>query len=142
MSNLKPVQSKEEARKRGRAGGIKSGEVRRQKKTLKSQLLLALADDATRAAVCNGLIAKAAAGDPRAFQIMRDTIGESPTIKHNVMQTEAPLLGVDFVAGLDQEQLLQMWDTAVEGGADVLSLDAKRTLFERMLSTEGDNDND
>lgn len=32
--NLRPVQSKEEARQRGRNGGIKSGQVRRQKKTI------------------------------------------------------------------------------------------------------------
>lgn len=34
--NLKPVQSKEEARERGRAGGIKSGEVRRRKSSFKN----------------------------------------------------------------------------------------------------------
>ena len=32
IDNLKPVRSKEEARERGRNGGIKSGEVRKQKK--------------------------------------------------------------------------------------------------------------
>ena len=34
-ANLKPVQTKEEAKSRGRNGGIKSGEVRRQKKNMK-----------------------------------------------------------------------------------------------------------
>lgn len=34
VSNLKPVQSKEEARERGRTGGIKSGEAKRAKKNL------------------------------------------------------------------------------------------------------------
>lgn len=32
--NLKPIQTESEAREKGRAGGIKSGEVRRQRKTL------------------------------------------------------------------------------------------------------------
>ena len=32
--NLKPIQSTSEAREKGRAGGIKSGEVRRQRTTL------------------------------------------------------------------------------------------------------------
>ena len=36
--NLKPVQSTEEARKRGRNGGIKSGEVRRAKKNLQDTI--------------------------------------------------------------------------------------------------------
>lgn len=35
IGNLKPVQTKEEARERGRQGGIKSGEVRRERKRLK-----------------------------------------------------------------------------------------------------------
>ena len=35
VENLQPVQSKEEARERGRQGGIKSGEARRKKKAWK-----------------------------------------------------------------------------------------------------------
>lgn len=35
LNNLKPVQTKEEARERGRKGGIKSGEIRREKKTMR-----------------------------------------------------------------------------------------------------------
>jgi lipopolysaccharide biosynthesis regulator YciM len=35
---LKPVRSKEEARERGRKGGIKSGEVRRNKKLMRETL--------------------------------------------------------------------------------------------------------
>jgi len=34
IDNLKPVTSKEEARERGRSGGIKSGEARKQKKLM------------------------------------------------------------------------------------------------------------
>ena len=37
--NLKPVRSKKEARERGKKGGIKSGEVRAQRKTLRQELL-------------------------------------------------------------------------------------------------------
>ena len=36
--NLRPVQTKEEARERGRRGGIKSGQVRRQRKTIAETL--------------------------------------------------------------------------------------------------------
>jgi len=43
--NLKPVRTKEEARKRGRAGGIASGKARRKKKTIRDTLL-ALRDTA------------------------------------------------------------------------------------------------
>lgn len=36
--NLRPVQSKDEARERGRKGGIKSGETRRRQKSFKTML--------------------------------------------------------------------------------------------------------
>ena len=37
-NNLKPIRSKNEAREKGRKGGIKSGEARRQRKAIKEQL--------------------------------------------------------------------------------------------------------
>lgn len=44
VENLKPVRTKEEARERGRAGGIKSGEARRKKKTMRetAKMLMAM----------------------------------------------------------------------------------------------------
>ncbi len=38
IKNLKPIQSKSEAREKGRKGGIKSGESRRKRKAIKEQL--------------------------------------------------------------------------------------------------------
>lgn len=46
--NLRPVKTKEEARERGRRGGIASGKVRRQKKDMKQRL-----QDALELAVVN-----------------------------------------------------------------------------------------
>lgn len=43
--NLKPVRSVDEAREKGHAGGIKSGEARREKKALRELLLDELAKD-------------------------------------------------------------------------------------------------
>ena len=42
VENLKPVQSKEEARELGRKGGIASGEARREKATMKKTLEMLL----------------------------------------------------------------------------------------------------
>lgn len=42
IDNLKPVQSTEEARERGRKGGIASGEARREKATMKKTLEMLL----------------------------------------------------------------------------------------------------
>lgn len=78
--NLIPAnkRSKDEVRIIGQKGGIKSGEVRRMRKTLKEQLLLMLEEKEIQENICIALIDKALDGDTKAFQIIRDTIGEKP----------------------------------------------------------------
>lgn len=78
--NLIPTnkRSKDEVRIIGQKGGIKSGEVRRLRKTLKEQLLLLLSENDIQENICLSLIDKALEGDTKAFQIIRDTIGEKP----------------------------------------------------------------
>lgn len=83
---LRPVRSKEEARERGSVGGRKSVEARRKKKRLRELLELALkrVDDdgqTTAEAVTAALVTKALAGDVRAYEVIRDTVGEKPTDK-------------------------------------------------------------
>ncbi len=73
--------SKEEARMLGQKGGIKSGEARRMRKTLKEHLLLLLEENDLQENLCLALIDKALEGDTKAFQIIRDTIGEKPIDK-------------------------------------------------------------
>lgn len=79
--NLKPVRSTSEAREKGKAGGIKSGKVRAERKTLKEELLLLLSTDNNQNKMSVTLLKKAIAGDTKAFEIIRDTIGEKPTDK-------------------------------------------------------------
>ena len=79
--NLRPVSSKEEARERGRKGGLASGEARRKRKTLKEELLLMLSEGETQQSVTLALIEKAMSGDTKAFEVIRDTIGEKPVDK-------------------------------------------------------------
>lgn len=80
--NLQPVRSKEEARERGRAGGIKSGQVRKARKTLKEELLALLStkiDGKTmQEKMSLAMIREAMVGNTKAFTAIRDTIGESP----------------------------------------------------------------
>lgn len=82
--NLK-VPSSEEARKLGKKGGIASGAARREKKTMRQRLELLLSrkegDVDTAEAVTLALIEKALSGDVRAYEVIRDTIGEKPTDK-------------------------------------------------------------
>lgn len=80
-SNLKPVKTKKEARERGRAGGIASGKAKRERKTLKEELLLLLSEGDTQKKISVAVLQKALDGDIQAFNTIRDTIGEKPTDK-------------------------------------------------------------
>ena len=101
IANLRPVTSTEEARERGKKGGQKSGEVRRQRKKFKETLelllhlppglsdqketLLALGVDEddcdNQTLIAISMIQSAAAGDVKAAAWVRDTVGEKPTDK-------------------------------------------------------------
>ena len=90
--NLRPVSSKEEARERGRKGGLASGEARRKRKTLKEELLLMLAEGDTQQSVTLALIEKAMSGDTKAFEVIRDTIGEKPVDKVMIADVEPSVI--------------------------------------------------
>lgn len=78
-SNLKPVQTKEEARERGRNGGIKSGEARREKKLFKEAIEKQLGQSID--SMISSMIEQAQKGNVQAITFLRDTIGEKPTDK-------------------------------------------------------------
>jgi hypothetical protein len=96
MDNLKKGLSPEEARMYGRMGGTKSGEVRRQRKALRECLNLLLAEKVengeageTRADVISAaLIRKAMEGDVKAFEVIRDTVGEKPVDRVAVAEVD------------------------------------------------------
>ena len=79
--NLRPFQSTEEAREMGRKGGIKSGEARRRKKTLKEELIALLETNNNNEKISVAILQKALNGDIQAFTTIRDTIGEKPVDK-------------------------------------------------------------
>ena len=93
--DLKPVRTKEEAKIRGRNGGIKSGEARRAKKTMRevAKMLMALpatgnmseqldrlgiekTDHNFQTAMVVGLAQKAALGDTSAFRLLAELTGD------------------------------------------------------------------
>lgn len=94
--NLKPVRTKEEARERGRAGGIKSGVARSKKKTMREMLDYLLekqtktnkGEMTTLEAMMVSMIAKAIKGDVRATEFIRDTIGQKPADKSQFVDGE------------------------------------------------------
>ena len=117
--NLRPSEHKftqEEAKR----GGIASGEARRRKKSLKETLDILLEyrptekeldflrehgidvdDDATyRTAVAFSMINKAVKGNTRAFEMLRDTIGEKPVDKIQIAEVDE-----ETVAEVEREVL-------------------------------------
>lgn len=89
--NLKPIRSESEAREKGTNGGIKSGEARRAKKTMKQMLDYLLEKEisnskgekaSTQEAICVAMINQALKGNVKAWSEIRDTIGEMP--KQNI----------------------------------------------------------
>ena len=101
IQNLKPITSVSQAREMGRKGGLKSGETRRKKKTMRETLQSALmmelsnkklqelgadvslmnGDNSVLSAIVASAIREAINGDIRSLQTIRDTIGESPITK-------------------------------------------------------------
>lgn len=103
IKQLDPVRSKEIARERGRKGGLKSGEVRRNRKTMKDTILdliqkevsteqyggdsSILGDKATlQEIILASMIREASNGDTKAMQLLRDTIGEQPVNRQEITQ--------------------------------------------------------
>lgn len=94
--NLKPFdsnQSREKAKINGRKGGIKSGEAKRARKTMREMLTYLLEKEitnkqgekaSTQEAITVALIKQALRGNVKAWEVIRDTIGEKPTEKQEV----------------------------------------------------------
>lgn len=91
--NLRTLSPKE-AREQGRKGGKASAAKRAERKTFREGLLLLLneplkdkagqtTDKTTQDAIIAGLVKRAISGDTRAFEMIRDTIGEKPVEQVN-----------------------------------------------------------
>ena len=81
-----------ELREMARNGGLASGEARRKRKTLKEELLLMLSDGDIQQKISLALINEAINGNnavsvTKAFEVIRDTIGERPVDKVQATQT-------------------------------------------------------
>lgn len=125
--NLRPIKkgqlTKEEAKRRGRNGGIKSGQVRKERKTCK-EILLMISDFSPSPEIVKSLkkifpelkdeditykavmvlkqLGKALKGDTEAFRVCRDTMGEKPTDKVE-QRTE-----IEVKSGLSDKELKEI----------------------------------
>lgn len=113
--NLIPYnkRSEKEARENGRKGGIKSGETRRRKKAFKElfDIALNMKDEETGkkndVTIVSAMIRKAKSGDVKAFESIRDTVGEKPIEKQEI---SADLIKKVFVTKEDIEKVNKIID--------------------------------
>lgn len=71
----------EELRERARKGGIASAKARQARKSLKEELLLLLSQGNTQEKISLSLIQQAMEGNVKAYETIRDTVGEKPVDK-------------------------------------------------------------
>lgn len=81
--------SPEKHKEASKNGGIKSGEAKREKKMLREYLEMILSmEDADKedryTKITRALIDKAEDGDTKAFEVIRDTLGQKPVDKLNM----------------------------------------------------------
>ena len=108
--NLRPSEYKltqEEQKK----GGIRSGEVRRQKRDLRRALEVLLEKDfkdrsgnsiSGAEAITAKLFEKAMKGDVRAFETLRDTVGQKPVEKVMIAEVDQEIIDEVERAVLDE----------------------------------------
>ena len=108
----KPFTAGNEARKNGEKGGRRSAQVRAERKTLREELLLLLDEKledkktgkkvGTRTAMSAAMIKQALNGNTKAYELIRDTIGEKPVENVTIHAGRFEALEAAF-EGLDEE---------------------------------------
>ena len=79
--NLKPIKTTERARELQEKAAQKQRENIARRKTLKETLLMMLEEGDTQNNITLALLDKALKGDTKAYEVIRDTVGEKPTDK-------------------------------------------------------------
>lgn len=110
-NNLIPQseRTKSEQRAIASAGGKASVEARRRRKTLREELLALLSDGDVQSRISLALIDEAMNGNKagsvtKAFEVIRDTVGEKPTEKIMVADVDPAVIGeVERMVSEDDE---------------------------------------
>lgn len=85
--NLKTPTSRQ-AREYGRKGGLKRAENEKKRKTLREELITLLETNQYQEKMSLALINKALNGDTKAFEVIRDSIGEKQSDKLELEQSK------------------------------------------------------
>lgn len=106
--NLKPIKTTERARELQEKAAQKQRENIARRKTLKETLLMMLEEGDTQNNITLALLDKALKGDTKAYEVIRDTVGEKPTDKIDVGNKDnKPFQNVDF-SHLSVEQIKEL----------------------------------
>lgn len=115
------MRSKEEARERGRAGGVASGAARRERKTIADALRLVLAEKANEQGLTRQelIVAKVVKrlydeGDIRDLKILADVLGESEQTIN--LKGVAPIVAKDAEDAAQIQALLDSVAARKNGG--------------------------
>ena len=82
--DLTPEQRRENARK----AGLASAEAKKKRKTLREELIALLETEQYQSKISLSLIKQAVDGNTKAFEVIRDTIGEKPNEKLELEQNK------------------------------------------------------
>ena len=104
MASRTPRERQEISRKGQKA----STEAKRARKTMKETLLMMLSEGNTQDNITLALLDKALKGDTKAYEVIRDTIGEKPVDKLDVGNKDnVPFQSVDL-SHLSTEQIKEL----------------------------------
>ncbi len=81
--NLRPLNTRNQKERKeiAKMGAEASNKKQKEKKLLKDSLLLLLETDRGQEMMCTALLERAKTGDTKAFEVIRDTIGQKPIDK-------------------------------------------------------------
>lgn len=101
IENLKPFETltEEQQRKIRSKGGKRSAEIKKERKKLKEELLLLLSENDNNRKMSLAILKKALKGNIKAFEIIRDTIGEKP--KEQIESTNIEMSYEDYIKKIE-----------------------------------------
>lgn len=101
IENLKPFDTltEEQQREICSKGGKKSAEVKKERKKLKEELLLLLSEGDNNRRMSIAIFERALNGDTKAFEVIRDTIGEKP--KEQIESTNVEMSYEDYIKKIE-----------------------------------------
>lgn len=89
--------TEEEQREIAKKGGEASVKARKERKTLREELKLMLELPGEQEKLCNALLKQAQRGNTKAFEVLRDTVGEKPTDNLNIGTDGSFNITVEYV---------------------------------------------